>query len=366
VRRRDLLIAAGRCALAASAVPVLARAQPRAVSAEWTGLLAELEKQTLALMAANAMPGVSIALVKDGQLFWRRGWGVKNSKTREPVTDTTVFEAQSMSKPVFAYAVMKLVDKGVLDLDTPLTKYTSERFLEGDPRLDLITARHVLSHTTGFQNWRSDSEPLAIQFTPGTKFQYSGEGYSYLLSVIARLTGQPIEDYMREHVFAPFGMTSSGYLWRDLYEREAASPHDEAGEPLPKGKPDEASVARYASAGALHTTPTDYAKFLIEVVDPKPADEFRLSGGALAEMVRPQVDMHDQFGRWWALGWTIVRRGDRGDLISHGGDIRGFHSYCVASTDHKAAWVAMTNGDNAQPVLLPLLRSEILGRLLDE
>jgi CubicO group peptidase (beta-lactamase class C family) len=74
-----------------------------------------------------------------------------------------------MSKPVFAYAVMKLCEKGVMDLDTPLTNYTPERFLEGDPRLDLITARRVLSHTTGFPNWRSEKTPLAIQFTPGER-----------------------------------------------------------------------------------------------------------------------------------------------------------------------------------------------------
>lgn len=95
-----------------------------------------------------------------------------------------------MSKPVFAYAVLKLCEKGVIHLDTPLTKYTSDRFLQGDPRLDLITARHVLSHTSGFQNWRSGKEPLKIHLEPGEKYLYSGEGYSYLQSVVTLLTGQ--------------------------------------------------------------------------------------------------------------------------------------------------------------------------------
>jgi CubicO group peptidase (beta-lactamase class C family) len=98
----------------------------------------------------------------------------------------------SMSKPVFAYAVMKLCERGVLSLDAPLTKYTPERFLEGDPRLDLITARHVLSQTAGFQNWREEGDgQLKIYSTPGERFQYSGEGYSYLLSVVTHVTGQP-------------------------------------------------------------------------------------------------------------------------------------------------------------------------------
>lgn len=113
---------------------------------------------------------------------------MKNSASKELVDNDTVFEAASTSKPVFAYAVMKLVEKGVIDLDTPLTHYTSERFLKGDPRLDLVTARHVLSHTSGFPNWRS-AEGLRLDFTPGEKWSYSGEGYSYLQSVVTHLTG---------------------------------------------------------------------------------------------------------------------------------------------------------------------------------
>src|SRR6266699_426718 len=115
----------------------------------------------------------------------RRAFGVKDAASKVPVDDATMFEAASMSKPVFAYAVLKLCERGVLDLDTPLTHYTTSRLLAGDPRLDLITARHVLSHTTGFANWRSQSHPLSIAFTPGTQWSYSGEGYSYLQSVIS-------------------------------------------------------------------------------------------------------------------------------------------------------------------------------------
>jgi CubicO group peptidase (beta-lactamase class C family) len=111
------------------------------------GAIVELEKFILRLMDEFHVPGVSIAIVKDAKLHWRRGFGFKDALSKEPVDNDTVFEAASMSKPVFAYAAMKLCEKGVLGLDTPLTKYTSDRFLQGDPRLDLITARHVLSHT---------------------------------------------------------------------------------------------------------------------------------------------------------------------------------------------------------------------------
>src|SRR5262249_14270348 len=153
----------------------------------WKALIADLEKQIPKLMEEAKVPGLSIAIIKDAKLFWRRGFGVKDLTSKEPVDNDTVFEAASTSKPVFAYAVMKLCEKGVMNLDTPLIKYTSERYLKGDPRLDLITARHVLTHTCGFPNWRSVEEPLRIQFKPGERFSYSGEGYSYLQSVVTHL-----------------------------------------------------------------------------------------------------------------------------------------------------------------------------------
>jgi len=118
------------------------------------------------------VPGVSLALIKDARIAWHKGFGVKDQLTGAPVEDETVFEAQSMSKPVFAYRVMKLCEQGVLDLDAPLTKYTPDSYLKGDPRLDLITPRRVLSHTTGFPNWRSSEEPLRINFTPGTQWSW--------------------------------------------------------------------------------------------------------------------------------------------------------------------------------------------------
>ena len=88
-----------------------------------------------------------------------------------------------MSKPVFAYAVMKLAERGILQLDTPLTKYTRKRLITNDPQFDLITARHVLSHSTGLPNWRSSANPLRVNFTPGQKYGYSGEARRPLSSI---------------------------------------------------------------------------------------------------------------------------------------------------------------------------------------
>jgi len=152
-------------------------------------LESELERQIPALLAQAGVPGLSMAIIRSATLAWRRGFGLRDAVSKEPVDADTVFEVGSVSKTVFAYAVMKLCEKGALDLDTPLTRYTPERFLQGDPRLDLITARHVLSHRSGFHNWRSADDPLRIHFTPGTQYSYSGEGYAYLQAVVTHLTG---------------------------------------------------------------------------------------------------------------------------------------------------------------------------------
>jgi CubicO group peptidase (beta-lactamase class C family) len=183
MRRREFLIDGGHAAIAVSVLSLAGCSRsslpPAAPGAEalWKPLVAELEVQIPAWMAEGTVPGLSIAVIQHSQIVWRRGFGVRDAVSKEPVDDATVFEAQSMSKPVFAYAVMNLYEQGVIELDTPLTKYTSERLVTGDPRLDLITARRVLSHTSGLPNWRSKEDPLRINFTPGEKYSYSGEGY---------------------------------------------------------------------------------------------------------------------------------------------------------------------------------------------
>lgn len=260
-----------------------------------------------------------------------------------------------MSKPVFAYVVMKLCETGVLDLDKPLAAHTSTRFLEGDPRLDLITPRHILSHTSGFQNWRSEKEPLAIHFAPGTRFLYSGEGYNYLQTVLTSILKQPFETYMTSRLLAPFGMTSSGYVWNDMLARRMARPHNSGGAPIDNKKSSAADVARYGSAGALLTTPADYVKFVIEVINPKPADAVRLTEDSVREMLRPHVKIEG--GRYpasWALGWQIFHNSGR-DYLFHGGDNEGFHCAAVASVAGKSGFVAMTNGENGTAIMSRLI-----------
>ena len=331
--------------------------------ADLLALQSELEQRIPGWLADAAVPGLSIAIINDAKLVWRRGFGIADRASQTAVRPETMFEAASMSKPVFAYVVLKLCDKGVLDLDTPLVKYTPERFLDGDPRLDLVTARHVLSHTSGFQNWRSDADPLRIHFTPGAKHMYSGEGYNYLQTVVTRLLGEPFEVYMHKNLFRPFGMTSSGYLWSAEFTARMAQPHDEGGRPIGNNKSTTNDLARYGSAGALLTTSSDYAKFMTEVIAPRPRDAFRLGRERTIEMLRKQVAINDEFSSSWALGWRIIPSGGR-DFFMHGGVNRGFHSVALASLEGRSGYVAMTNGENGGTVLNNLITAPVMQRFL--
>lgn len=173
MRRRNFLAATGPVALASFIYPFTTQAMDADLHED--RLTTELKVMIPKLMAEATVPGLSIALVRDGKLFWHQGFGVKDTLSKEPVSGHTVFEAASVSKTVFAYAALKLCEKGLLDLDKPLSTNAPFPLLTGDPRTELITPRTVLSHTTGVQNIRTGDEPLKFHFNPGTQFLYSGE-----------------------------------------------------------------------------------------------------------------------------------------------------------------------------------------------
>lgn len=375
--RRRKFLTTGSCAVAGAFLPQLsARAQerphtPALQEGSSSTLIDALQALLPKLMVEAVVPGLAIALVEDGKLLWRAAFGVRDRGSRQLVDHDTVFEAASVSKTVFAYAVLKLCETGVLALDAPLTRYISERWVDDDRRLDRITARHVLSHTSGFQDWRSGQEPLKIHFPPGTKFLYSGEGYDYLQSVVTHLTGHvdrqhcakyeadfeicatDIDPYLKERLLSPFDMPSSGYVWNEAWQSHFARPHDAEGKPLTKKKPAATDAARYAAAGGLHTTATEYARFLVEVVNPKSSDSFRLSRATWNEMLRPQVKLGPEQkidgATHWALGWAVQER-PTGPVIVHSGGQEGFQCLTMASVSKRSGFVALTNSANGWKV----------------
>ncbi|HEY2806905.1 MAG TPA: serine hydrolase domain-containing protein [Gemmatimonadales bacterium] len=381
--RRRFLIASTQGVLAAALAPIGARRvdSPRLRESPRNGPedFPALQQLTTELMQRHTVPGVSLALVKDGQIAWHCGLGVRDAASRAPVDEHTVFEAASVSKTVFAWSVMQLSDRGVLTLDTPLTHYTPDRILAGDPRLERITARHVLSHTSGLPNFRSRAHPLRLQFTPGSRFSYSGEGYWYLQTVVTHLAGRvdagrcgayeaglqvcasDIDTWLKRNVLAPLHMDDSTYVWNDRLERQSAGPHDASGKPLPLSRPTATDAARYAAMGGLRTTALDYARFLIGVLTPETPVPPGLSRQAREEMLRPQIRVDDTNS--WALGWQIHRT-PAGTLIQHEGGQTGFLAFTAASIERRSGYVMLTNSANGWKVFLDGRFVSLVNRIL--
>jgi CubicO group peptidase (beta-lactamase class C family) len=308
----------------------------------------KLETDIPALLQKSDVPGMSIALIRDGRVVWTKGFGVTNVQTKKPVTNTTIFEAASLSKPVFAYAVLRLVDEGKLNLDTPLNRYLGNNYdVVNDDRINLITARHVLSHTSGFPNWRNGdrSLPLPINFRPGEKWSYSGEGMVYLSKVVEKITGIRFEAFMQKYALQPLGMTASSYIWRNRFDSLKAYRHDEMGLLTGRNQPDngkEDTLHEDGNAAAsLQTNPTDYSRFILAVLNGK-----GLKKSTWEQMMTPQVRVNSKYPPIaWGLGVGLETMPE-GTYFWHWGDNGDAKAYVTAFLPDKSAVVYFADGSN--------------------
>jgi CubicO group peptidase (beta-lactamase class C family) len=257
------------------------------------------------------------------------------------VDNETVWEAASLSKPVVARHVLRQASEGVIDLDEPLEVDLAALRAAADPRWREVTARRVLTHTSGLPNWRGplesaraaganipvNPEVLAFAHAPGS-FGYSGEGFEVLLHALCRRTGQRAGDLL-EQVLARFGMQHSSFVWQPSFDATAAIPHRVNGQPLTKQQPQQPRAA-----GTLHTTMADYTAFALAVLD-EGADE----------IFRPSVLLDDIHGR--SLGWGTVRT-SAGQLAWQHGDNRGFKHMAGLRRCQGDGVLIFTNSDHGQ------------------
>jgi CubicO group peptidase (beta-lactamase class C family) len=345
----------------------LDRIDPSAVEAhaDWRSLAATIDTLVPSLMNDTRVPGVAIALISARTLVWSAHYGVADKKSRDPVTGETLFEACSMTKPVFGYLVMKLVEEGKLDLDRPLVDYLDPLSLRGQGDHGRITARMVLSHTSGLPNWRKDEEerdgPLPVMFFPGSKFGYSGEGFFYLQRVVEQITGEPLDLYARRTLLDPLGLKQMSFTWTDDLEMKIASGHDASGAFLQK--------TRYTHPNAaytLYTSADNYARFLIEIMNPDRGAKYSLSQGSIEGMLSHQVvvtsrEPIERPGKArgsevsWGLGWSINATA-KGDIFHHSGANRsGFRCFCQFNPSTGSGVVIMTNGIRGDELWIRLI-----------
>ena len=285
------------------------------------------------LIETYDIPGISVLIIDDGKVVYNNGRGVKSNDTEEPVDTQTVFSAASLSKQVFAYAVMKLVESGDFDLDKPLYQYLEYEELQHDERYKLITARMILSHSSGLPNWRNGK--LTLLFDPGKQFSYSGEGFVYLGKVIEHHLQKEIEQVIEELVFLPLRMTNSSFAWQDRFEANYAPPHDFLGFPIPKRKSRRSNVA-----ASLQTTSEDYSKLILALLNTS-----ELKKGTIKEVFSKQVVLSDWNGLSWGLGWGIQET-KKGKAVWQWGDNGTYKAFTMTYLNTKKGIVYLTNSEN--------------------
>ena len=294
------------------------------------------------LLQVSGIPGLSIAVVQDGRVVWSGAFGTVNDSARTALDPETVFEAASLSKPVFAYIVLRLADRGELDLDRPLFELLEYPRLAGDARYRRITARMVLSHGTGLPNW--GGETLALAFEPGTAYGYSGEGFLYLQKVVERVTGLSLDELARREVFEPLGMTRSGYVWHDRFAGHAAYARDWLW--------NVASVNHYTdgeanAAASLLTTAPDYARFVAALMAGR-----GLSPALWKAFLTPVHETGP--GISMALG-VRVEDGTAGRIFYHSGNNgRRFTCYMTGDIGRRLGFVYFTGAPNGTSLVAPL------------
>ncbi|QHT67340.1 serine hydrolase [Rhodocytophaga rosea] len=309
-----------------------------------------MDTRILSLMQQADVPGLSLALIKGGKLSYVKGYGLSNTLTKEQVNVHTVFEGASLGKPLFVYLVLKLVDQGVIELDTPLIQYIGEGLSQEKLTIvSRLTVRMILSHTTGLPNTKADHSELAFAFTPGEKFSYSGEAILLLQQVIEHITQTKLESLMQRQVFSPLHMVSSSYVYQVKYDSLKAFSHNELLEVVGRKKPVEA----YASS-SLHTTAQDYASFLVALLEGK-----GLRKKTYKEMIKSQVQVDNSCVTCltasppaklssrlsWGLGWGIEQ--EKNHLwLWHWGDNVTYKGFAIANPISKDAMVYFTNSSN--------------------
>jgi CubicO group peptidase (beta-lactamase class C family) len=323
------------------------------------------------LMAAADVPGLAIAFFdSDGILgSWVRG--VKSTATGEPIKPATVFEAASISKPVFARLLLGLAEEGAVDLDAPLEALGTppgalEPGLANDARAGRLTPAVLLSHQGGLPNWRTrinldatgfddlfgPEDRLTFTVDPGTGHLYSGEGYLLLQRALERRTGEPLASLARGRVFEPLGMTRTSFSFDTVAQVDYAMGH------LPDGTPDKFGLRATLASSTLHSTAPDLARFGVSV-----ARALR-AGGPIAAIGEPRVEVAEagDTRASWGLGLGVLDTPD-GRWVYHGGNNVIFIADFIYGVDADFGYVLLTNSANGQALVGPLA-ARVFGREL--
>jgi len=321
------------------------------------------------LIQAAHVTGAAVAIFHSGKVEYLRAYGYRDTEKQLRLTPDSVMTSASLSKAAFACLVMLLVEQHVVDLDKPISQYLPKPLpdypryadLKGDDRYQKLTLRILLSHTSGFPNWRAfeDDRKLRIHFDPGSRFAYSGEGIDLAQFVVETVTNQSLTDLMSQKLFGAIGMSRTSMVWESRFESDFANGYDEYGRSLGPEKrktPD--------AAGSMQTTLRDYSALLSAIMR-----RDVLSTRAAGWMLSPQIQIHsahqfpsldpttstanDGIGLSYGLGWGIYTSPYGKAFFKEGHD-EGWRHLALCFNNGSGILI-MTNSSNGEGIFKPLI-----------
>lgn len=293
----------------------------------------------------HKVPALGIGIIEKGKLQQINVFGERSAGNTAPYN--TIFNVASLTKPVTAMVALKLVSSGKWSLDEPLSKYWTDPDIATDPRTKLLTTRLVLSHQTGFPNWRWNNadKKLKFEFAPGTRYQYSGEGFEYLRKAMEKKFGKSLQQLAEEQIFIPLKLKDTRYTWSEAVDTaRLAIGYDVNG----KGY----DIVKNKTANAaddLMTSIEDYGTFLLSVLNGS-----GLSNTVFKEMKTAQVA--SERGKHFGLGFEIYDLGNGNYALSHGGSDDGVRTIVFLLPKTQKGLLIFTNGDNGAQLYAPLIR----------
>jgi CubicO group peptidase (beta-lactamase class C family) len=303
-----------------------------------------------ALLKKLTIPSMSIGYITNGKLQQIRTFG--EQKPNIPIASNSIYKVASLTKPITALVVLKLIEANQWKLDEPIWNYYIDPSVKGNPYLDKLTTRHILSQQSGFPNWRylSADQKLTFEFEPGTKFQYSGEGFEYLRKALEIKFKKSLEQLANDLLFSPLEMVDTHYFWTDaIDESRYAVESDEFGQPL---KFDKYSTAN--AAANLLTTIGDYGNFLVHILDGA-----GLSPQLYTEFISPQSTMKE--GIHWGLGMQVFPNlPDNEFALIHTGGDDGTKCIVILLPKSKRGLLIFINSENGLVIWKKIIQ-EYLG-----
>lgn len=296
------------------------------------------------LLKENNIPTLGLGVIENGKLTQIKVYGTLDGKTN--ASYNSLFNVASLTKPVTAMTVLKLISEGKWNLDEPLYKYWTDPDVAKDPRHKKLTTRMILTHQSGFPNWRwqSKDNKLSYDFEPGTKYQYSGEGFEYLRKAIEKKFNKSLEQLAKELVFNPLKMNETSYVWNEKNIDKIVVGYDKNGKAydIVKNKTNNA-------ADDLTTTVEDYGKFLVAVMN-----NTLLTPEVFNTMKTQQSVIKKNKG--FGLGFEVYNLGNNEIALSHGGSDDGVRTQFFLLPKTKQSLVIFTNSDEGYKIYEPLIK----------